>query len=190
MRFCDALCLATFTLAACGAPDRDGATPDMKWHEDETLGLRFAYPDSFLIGSYAPEELPPAAVEAGMERPFVNAVVLIHPSMLGDYELDAIAVGEESVIWIDRPISTELVFRAFPADLTYTIGELEVARFPGYPSPYGDQAHYYIVKFADGEHYELAAHRYFWHTPEMTPTGYDRIIEKIIPTLERLGGGN
>lgn len=173
------------TLSAC--PPRADAPQEsrMKTHEDRTLGLAFSYPDSFLIGRYAPDELPEEAVRAGMEPPFARAVVLIHPSQLGNYPLDAIPVGEVPAIWIDRPISA-LARRVFQADSTYEVGAMKVAKFPGFPGPYGDQAFYYIVEFPDGARYELAAHRFLWRTTDMEPTGYDAVIEDIIPTLERL----
>ncbi len=158
----------------------------MVLHEAEALGIRFAYPDSLLVGRFAEDSLPPAAVEAGMEPPFRDAVILVPPAVLGAHDLQAIPVGDVPVIWLDRSRSAELAFRVFQPESTYRVTGLAVARFPGFPGPYGDQAHYYVVEVADGEYVEIAAHRHWFGGRAQGETHYDEVIEAIIPTIERI----
>ncbi|NNG16542.1 MAG: hypothetical protein HKM89_08680 [Gemmatimonadales bacterium] len=184
------LALAALASIACQANGEQEDTGDnpgagMIWYEAEQLGVRFAYPDSFLAGRFREDPLPPAALDQGMESPFRNAVVLLSRETLGDHDLQAIPVGELPVMWIDRSIVTNGAFRLFQPDSTYETRGLSVARFPGFPGPYGDQAHYYVVDFGGGDYVELGAHRYWFRTEEQVETRYDQVIETIIPTLER-----
>ena len=158
----------------------------MTRHTAETLGVRFAYPDSLLVGRFADVPLPPGAVAGGMEPPFRNAVVLVRPTDLGDHSLDAIPVGEIPVIWFDRSLAASAVFRMLEPDTSYVIGTLTISRFPGFPGPYGDEAFYFVVEFADGTLVEVAAHRRDMHHPERA-THFDDVIEQILPTLELMG---
>ncbi len=183
--------------SSCGTADRarQAALPDgMATHEAETLSVRFAYPDSFLVGRFAVEELPPEAAAAGMESPFKDAVVLVRAADLGRHPLEAIPIGEVPVIWIDRPVGGgDVAARVLRSDTTYRINGMTVSRYPGYPGPYGDQAHYYLVEFSDGSFLELGAHRYDMTSPRADTTHYDRVIEAILPTLSRTeprNGGN
>ena len=180
-----------FTLAAmaCQADGvreetGDGSGTGMIWHEAEQLGIRFAYPDSFLAGRFKDDPLPPAAVDQGIEPPFQNAVVLLSRETLGDYDLQAMPVGELPVNLIDRSRLASGAFRVFQPDSTYEIEGLSVARFPGYPGPYGDQVHFYVVDLGAGDYVELAAHRNWFRTEEHAETHYDEVIETIIPTLQ------
>jgi hypothetical protein len=160
----------------------------MVWHEAEQLEIRFAYPDSLLAGRFRDDPLPQSAIDRGMEPPFRNAVVLLPREALGDFDLQAIPVGELPVIWIDRSIVASGAFRTFPPDSTYETRGLTVSRFPGFPGPYGDQAYFYVVDLGGGDYVEFGGHRFWFRTEEQAETHYDEVIETIIPTLERRPG--
>lgn len=153
----------------------------------ERLGLRFSAPDSFLVGRFAPQELPAAAAEAGLDPPFVGAVVLVEPRVLerSGFSLDSIPVGEIPVIWIDRSdLTLAIASRIMQPETTFTVAVGTVHRLPGFPGPYGDQAHYYLIEPGDGRPIEVGAHRYrFRDGDPPPPTGYDRVIEAILPTI-------
>jgi len=151
------------------------------------LGIRFGYPDSMILGRYRTDSAVAALVPPGVHVPFRDAAVLVSPADLGPHSPDSIPVGEVPVIWIDRPVSPETVLRLLQPDSTYALGSLTVFRFPGFPGPYGDQAHYYLVRWPDSTVLELAGHRNRWRVSPATPTGYGQVIEQMIPTLERLG---
>ena len=68
---------ATAWNSAASREARDEQESNMASIEIQRLAIRFSYPDSFLVGRFAPESLPAEAREAGMESPFRNAVVLI-----------------------------------------------------------------------------------------------------------------
>ncbi len=157
----------------------------MVWHEAPQLEIRFAYPDSLLAGRFREDPLPQVTLDRDMEPPFRNAVVLLPREVLGDHDLLAIPVGELPVISVDRSIAASGAFKVFQPDSTYETRGLTVSRFPGYPGPYGDQAHFYVVDFGGGDYVELMAHRYWFRTKEHTETRYDEVIETIIPTLEQ-----
>jgi hypothetical protein len=181
---------ASLPLAGCDAAreeSRANTASRVTWFEAEELGVRFAYPDSFLVGRFAQEPLPPEAAARGLEAPFQNAVVLVHPSQLRSHPLDAIPVGDVPVIWLDRPNSAPALFRLLEPDSTYSIGPLTVSRFPGFPGPYGENAFYYVAEFPDGEFVELGAHRYLAGAEEPVETHYDRVIEAILESLARTG---
>jgi hypothetical protein len=151
------------------------------------LGIRFGYPDSMILGRYRADAAVAALPPPELHVPFRDAAVLVSPADLAPHSPDSIPVGEVPAIWIDRPISTAAVLRLLQPDSTYVVGPLTVSRFPGFPGPYGDQAHYYLVRWPDSTVLELAGHRYRWRVSPTTPTGYGHVIEQIIPTLERLG---
>lgn len=155
--------------------------------EVERLALRFSRPDSFLVGRFAPQELPAAAAEAGLDPPFVGAVVLVEPRVLerSGFSLDSIPVGEIPVIWIDRSdLTLAIASRIMQPETTFTVAVGTVHRLPGFPGPYGDQAHYYLIEPGDGRPIEIGAHRYHFRDGDPPPpTGYDRVIEAILPTI-------
>ena len=172
----------------CRSPEaEEDATPsNMIPLEVPRLDIRFAYPDSFLAGRFAAESLPPAAREAGMESPFVNAAVLVAPAVLGDGSLDAIPVGDVPVIWLDRSPTSERVSQLMPADSVYEVSGNQVRQFPGFPGPYGDQVFYFTVHFGPGDVLELGAHKRFFGGADESETHYDEVIKAVIPTLESL----
>lgn len=154
--------------------------------EVERLGLRFAPPDSFLVGRFAREVLPKPAVEAGLEPPFADAVVLVEPGVLErhGFDLDSIPVGEVPVIWIDRSDLTAAIAGRMEPETTFTVQAGAVRRLAGFPGPYGDQAHYYLLDPGDGPYIEVGAHRYHFRDDPPAETHYDRVIEAIFPTIE------
>lgn len=153
--------------------------------------MRFAYPDSFLVGRFAnifgdiSSRSPSIAGEAAL--PLQNAVVLVRPEDLGSYPLDTIPVGEIPVIWFDKPFGAKAAPRLLPRpDTSYALGALNVVEYPGFPGPYGEEAFYYVVEFQDGTLLEVAAHRRQVGISDAA-THFDEIIKEILPTLEQVG---
>jgi hypothetical protein len=169
------------TVLGCGSRS---TPPGMIWNVDESLGVRFAYPDSFLVGRFVDVSLPTVAA---MEPPFHRAVVLVRPADLGGRSLDSIPVGEVPVIWFDQSVATTTAFRILQPDTTYMVGTLRVTRFPGFPGPYGNEAFYYVVKFPDGTLLEVGAHRHSM-IDRGVETHFDEVIEQMLPTLGRVEG--
>lgn len=174
--------------AGCQAGVSEAATPtneQVQTVEFPRIGLRFTVPEGFLIGRFAVEPLPPSAVEQGFESPWRNAVVLVEPAQLMDYDLEAIPVGEIPVVWVDRPATvTSVLGRVIEADSTFTVPAGTVFRFPGFPGPYGDQAFYFIVELAEEDYAEVAAHRFSFRTTDMEPSHYDEAVLSILHSLE------
>jgi hypothetical protein len=150
---------------------------------DSALALSLSYPDSFLQGRY---EADPGIPDGTNSEQLKHALVFVLPEDLGDHKLSAIPIGEVPVIWIDRLSDADLVFRLFQPDSTYSAGTMRVFRFPGYPGPYGDRAHYYLVQWPDSSYIEIGADRYRVMGNHQTLTDYGQVIEALIPTLLRL----
>jgi hypothetical protein len=178
------LVIAGAGVACAQGPERTGeVTENHVLHESDRLSLRFRYPGSFVVGRFAEERLPPGADAQGFESPFRDAVVLVEPGQLGDFPLEAIPVGEVptiSVEWVKNPI----IFSLLREGTEMMIGGRRAFRFPGYPGPYGDQAHYYVVEMGPGRYLELMAHRSYFRDAEMRETAYDHVIEAVIASLE------
>jgi hypothetical protein len=141
------------------------------------IGLRFDVPEGFLVGRFSDE--------SGIDTPFRDAVVLVDPAQLLDFELEAIPIGDIPAVWVDRPSPTpSIIRRSFEADSTFTVPAGQVWRYPGYPGPYGDQAYYYIVEVGDEEYVEVMAHRKLFRADDMGPSHYDEAILTILNSLE------
>lgn len=78
------------------------------------------------------------------------------------------------------------LFQILVADPSDEVRGLSVSRFPGFPGSCGDQDYYYVADLGGGDYTEPGAHRHWFRTEEQTETHYHRIIEQIIPTIERL----
>ncbi len=146
-------------------------------------------PDGFRVGRFAEDTMHPAAVERGFESPWRNAVVLVEPEQLQEYEAGAIPVGEIPVVWVDRPATTSVVGRIIEADSTFTVPAGEVFRYPGFPGPYGDQAFYFVVRLGEEDYAEVAAHRFLFRTTDMAPSHYDEAVLSILHSLEVIERG-
>jgi hypothetical protein len=172
-------------IAGCApSPERMGdVTEDHMLHESDRLSLHFRYPGSFLIGRFAEERLPPGVDAQGFESPFRDAVVLIEPGQLGDYPLDAIPVGDIPTISLQW-VKNRIILSLLREGMEMMIGGRRAFRFPGYPGPYGDQLHYYVVEMGPGEYVEIMAHRLYFRDAETGETAYDDVIEEIIASLE------
>lgn len=65
------------------------------------------------------------------------------------------------------------------------IGAWEVYVLPGAPGPYGDKAFYYLVVLKGQSVLEIVAPR-FSDEDEKKPSHYDRVIRRLIESLEAL----
>lgn len=140
------------------------------------IGLRFAVPDGFLVGRFD--------TSSGIDEPFRDAVVLVEPAQLANFDLEAIPVGDIPALWVNRPASTSIAGRYIEADSTFTVSAGRVARYPGYPGPYGDQAFYFVVEVGEDDFVEIMSHRTLFRTDDGTsPSHYDEVT---LATLESL----
>ena len=66
-----------------------------------------------------------------------------------------------------------------------SIGRYAVIKYPGFPSPHGELAHFYLVPTEDGSGIAFVAHRWFSRLPdeEKVFTHYDWVIERMIASL-------
>ncbi|HEX9870420.1 MAG TPA: hypothetical protein VGC99_17870, partial [Candidatus Tectomicrobia bacterium] len=156
------------------------------WHTAEDFGIRFVQPDSFLIGRFQPLAVSPQAAGLGLKPGLANAVVLVRPEDLGEHSVGAIPVGEIPVIWLDRTLSWNPVAWEQVADTSYAVGERTVYEFPGYPSMYGDASFFYVVSLDPGEWIEIAGHRTAMASGGGVETHFDRVIEELVTTVERV----
>lgn len=141
------------------------------------IGLRFAVPDGFLVGRFD--------ASSGIDEPFREAVVLVEPDQLANFDLEAVPVGDIPALWVNRPASTSVAGRYIEADSIFTVPVGQVARYPGYPGPYGDQAFYYVVEVGEGAFVEIMAHRTLFRSGDGTsPSHYDEAILAILESLE------
>ncbi len=162
-----------------------------KIHRDEQKGIEFRYPEKFVVGAFKRQPFPAELKERGYESPFQHSIVLVEMDQLQQFSRDAIPVGEIPALWLDvqsgmRAKFTEKQF--FKAPFRITLGGRTVYRLPGYPGPYGDQAHYYLLPLDDGRILEAAAHRYYFRSAEDSAgnppdTHYGEVLESILESL-------
>ncbi|MEN8144428.1 MAG: hypothetical protein ABFS14_05695, partial [Gemmatimonadota bacterium] len=174
-----AVLLVAILVVGCQSGAGDAAAQAMEGAramEFPRIGLGFDVPDGFLVGRFSDGD--------GIDTPFKNAVVLVQPEQLLEFELEAIPVGDIPAVWVDRPRpGPSIIRRSFEADSTFTVAAGQVWRYPGYPGPYGDQAFYYIVEVGEGEFVEVMGHRTLFRADDMGPSHYDEAILVIIHSL-------
>lgn len=175
-------------------------------YRNEKFGFEFQYPASFVIGAYKTETrlLDEGSREKlrmlgedpeERERPFQDAVVLVEPALLGDTPVTEIPVGEVSTIMVYPRTGNKARFykRLYEGSESIkgqriAIGPYDVAKFPGAPGPYGENAFYYLLPLSDELVVEFSAHRQRFsnlskHERTEGETWYDDIIEQIISTV-------
>jgi hypothetical protein len=158
-------------------------------------GFEFAYPDQFVAGRYKDPVTPERQArqrETGLESPFAHAIALVEPSRLGARApLDALPVGEVAAITVIPARGQKADFdrrHLFRKEWETTIAGRTVYRLPGYPAPYGDTMFYYLLPLGDDLVIEVFAHRRHMDQTR-AETGYDRVIEGIIPTFKLIAPG-
>jgi hypothetical protein len=158
-------------------------------------GFEFGYPDQFVAGRYKDTLTPEHQArlrESGLENPFAHAIVLVEPSRLGSRApLDALPVGEIVTITITPTRGQKADFlrrHFFRQEWETTVGGRTIYKLPGYPGPYGDAAFYYLLPLRDDLVVELYAHRRHMDQAR-ADTGYDRVIEDMIPTFKTSAPG-
>jgi len=72
-----------------------------------------------------------------------------------------------------------------------------VYQLPYFPGPYGDTAFVYVLPRSGADAITIMAHKTDWTTPGKSPTGYDRVIERLLTSVRlegapatRPAGGN
>ncbi len=158
-------------------------------------GFEFAYPDTLVVGRYKDQMTPEQEArmrETGVENPFKHAIPLVEPGRLGTRgTLQSIPVGEVATVTVTptRGQKADFLRRQFFRDQwKTTVGGRKVYRLPGYPGPYGDAAFYYLLPLRDDVVIELFAHRRHIDASQ-AETGYDRVIEGMIPTFKTIPAG-
>ena len=166
-----------------------------KTYRSAEWGFEFAYPDEFAAGRYKDTLTPEHQArlrETGQESPFTHAIALVEPSRLGvRAPLDALPVGEVAAITVIPARGQKADFdrrHLFRKEWETTIAGRTVYRLPGYPAPYGDTMFYYLLPLGADLVIELFAHRRYMDQTR-AETGYDRVIEGIIPTFKTIAPG-
>lgn len=185
--------LATAALLVAVSAGLLAAAP--KVYRSAEWGFEFAYPDQFAAGRYR-ETTPPETLarlrETGQDSPFEHAIALVEPARLGTRApLDAMPVGEFATITVTPARGQKADFyrrHFFRAQWETTVAGWKVYRLPGYPGPYGDAAFYYLLPLGAELVVEIFAHRQHMDQAR-TATGYDRVIEGMIPTFKIIAPG-
>ncbi|HSS49978.1 MAG TPA: hypothetical protein VLX28_13665 [Thermoanaerobaculia bacterium] len=141
-------------------------------YKSERLGLIYEYPQNFVVG-HSTETPSEELVEES----------LIERRVAAGQDLNALRRYSLQIV-LRRHRGTEAEFdRKFlmKDQFRQQIGAWQVYVFPGAPGPYGDQAFYYLIDLKDQSILEITAARSDW--PDK-PTHYDRVIRKLIETLE------
>jgi hypothetical protein len=156
-------------------------------HESKRLGLRFQLPQNFIIAQ--PVEIPgskkmaEAMAKAGEEYTPPVEESLVERRFAAGQDLQAMS-RDVVQISLSRHRGTEAEFdRKFlmKAQFRQQIGAWEAYVLPGAPGPYGDKALYSLVALKDGSVLQIMAPRF---DPDDKPTQYDRVIRRLIESLE------
>lgn len=161
-------------------------------HESKRLGLRFKYPQEFLVGQpvalSGSEKMAEAMAQRGLKYTPPDEESLVDRRFAAGRDLKALR-RDIVQIFLSRQRGSDAEFsRKFlmKDPFRQRIGALEVYVLPGAPGPYGDHAFYYLVSFKDGSVLEIFAPRSTSYSsdPENKPTHYDRVIRRLIESLE------
>lgn len=158
-------------------------------YESKRLGLSYKYPQNFLVGHPTetpyPKEMTDAIVKAGMEPIPPVRESLIERRFAAGQDLNALRSHSLQII-LSRHRGSDAEFdRKFlmKDQFRQQIGAWEVYVFPGAPGPYGDKAFYYLIALKDRSILEIFAPR---SDLEEKLTHYDRVVRKLIETLEEI----
>ena len=156
-------------------------------YESKRLGLRFQYPQNFLVAQ--PVELPgskkmaEAMAKTGEEYTPPVEESLVERRFAADQDLQAMR-RDVVQISLSRHRGTDAEFdRKFlmKDQLRQQLGAWETYVLPGAPGPYGDKALYYLVVLKDRSVLEIMAPR---SDLDDKPTQYDRVIRRLIESLQ------
>ncbi len=167
-----------------GSIESRARTADQEVTEFPGIGLRFTVPDGFMVGRFAQDSMPPEAVEAGIESPWKNAVVLAEPDQLSGFSIDAIA-GRDSRGSGGPPCVDDVRPRQSDRgglDLR-DLGRNGVS-VPGLSGPIRGSGILLRGEAEDEDYAEVAAHRFLFRTTDMEPSHYDEAILSILGSLE------
>jgi len=156
-------------------------------YESERLGLVFQHPQNFLVGQpmedHASRRMAEAMAKRGKE--FIPPVEesLIERKFAAGQDLNALRLDSPQ-IHLSRHRGSDAEFDRkllMKEQLRRKMGGWEVYVLPGAPGPYGDMAFYYLISLKDGSVLEIVAPR---SDLEGKPTHYDRVIHRLIESLE------
>ena len=161
-------------------------------YESKRLGLRFRYPQNFLVGQSLPLPISGKMAEAmakqGLKYTPPDEESLVERRFAAGQDLKAL--GRDVLqIFLSRQRGLDVEFsRKFlmKEPFRQRIGAREVYVLPGAPGPYGDHAFYYLVPLKDGSVLEIMAPRStsYASDPKDKPTHYDQVIRRLIESLE------
>ena len=165
-----------------------GSTDELRY-ESKRLGVRFRYPQNFLVAQ--PATLPGSDdMAAAMGARYIppDEESLVERRLAEGQDLKALPRG---ILQISlrrcRGPEADFLRQFMMKDVVrQRIGAWEVYVLPGAPGPYGDQAIYDVIPLKDGSILEILAPRFSSYSsdPDNRPTGYDRVIRRLIETLE------
>lgn len=170
-----------------------GSTDELRY-ESKRLGIRFRYPQRFLVAQPAKrldsKSMAEAMAKTGIEYIPPDEEALVERRLAEGQDPNALRRNIMQIS-LSRSRGEEAdFFRQFMTkdELRQRIGAWEVYVLPGAPGPYGDQAFYYLISLKNGSVLEILAPRStsYPSDPDNRPTGYDRVIRRLIETLEVL----
>jgi hypothetical protein len=166
------------TTAPATSPNAPGAAPVLpKQVRTRAFGVRFSIPGDFVAGRFEPTR----------SHLLNGAVVFVETRLAQGIDVQRIPPGEVPVVIVMRLDAQDT--RIYDAILDESwktrIGPHQVYKLPGYPGPFGEEAHCYLMKRGDGG-IVVYAHRMHPRDAagERAPTHYDWVAEGIIATME------
>jgi hypothetical protein len=142
------------------------------------FGVRFSIPGDFVAGRFAP-------TTGGV---LDGAAVFVEQRIAQGIDAQRIPAGAVPVVFITRAQREERqVFESILDQSWKTrIGPHEVYKLPGYPAPFGDDAHCYFLPRGNAGGLIMYAHRMRPRDAEgdRASTHYDWVAEGIIATME------
>ena len=163
-------------------------------YESKRLGLRFQHPEGFLVGQpradFMAKKMAESMARRGLQYTPPDEEVLIEKRYAEGQDLQALRRGDSPQISLNRYRGTEAAnFRDLLKDsFRQKIGAWEVYVLPGAPGPYGEHAFYYLIPLQGQSILEIFAPRSTSYPGDKDdkPTHYDRVIRRLIESLERV----
>lgn len=156
-------------------------------YESKTLGLRFQLPQTFVTGQPAAlpgsKEMAEAMAKRGFEVNPPQEESLIERRWAAGQDLKALRRDVPQIV-LSRQRGEDAEFSrklGMKDSFRQKMGPWDVYVLPGAPGPYGEHAFYSLVPLQDGSILEIMAPK---TDAENKPTHYDRVIRKLIESLE------
>jgi hypothetical protein len=149
-------------------------------YKDGPVAFQFACPRGFVPGEF--DKTYAKNVESA-----TKPCLLVEKKLVAGRNLKALAPGCSAIIITAYKEPLNAKYNPFdkPENIT-KMGKLDVARLPSPAGPYSDNAFYYVARLDRSLVVSFLAPKRYWDGPSKgAATGYDKIIEATILTLNR-----